>query len=149
MQKTYHKRNVNKKVSTKKDSAVGAKPLQIIVASLCIGIATMLTSSLALSFLMSKLPDPDILLMPCVLATSAICGISCGVCSATLSKKPMPYSLICGLFLVLIYLLISLIFDPADYNTDMVFKTANIAVLPLFSVFGGTVTSKKNKQKRM
>ncbi len=149
MQRTYHKRTVNKKVSPKKDSATAAKPLQIIAASLCIGIASMLTASLALSFIMSKVPDPDILLMPCVLASSAVCGISCGVCSAMLSKKQMPYSLICGLIMVLVYLLISLIFDPADYSTDMIFKTANIAILPLCAVLGGTIAAKKHKQKRM
>ena len=51
-----------------------------------------------------------------------------------------------------VYIIISLFFDKTEMQTEMIFKTATIAVLPLSSVFGSMILSKKNnknKKKRL
>ncbi len=118
---------------------------QAIIPSVAIGVAVFFLMALVFSFILSKLSDPDSLMGISAILLSVFCGMSCGIASCKLTKRHMPYSIVCGLIMVLIYLIISLFFTPSDFPQGMIFKTISVAALPLSSMLGAFAV--RNKQK--
>jgi putative membrane protein (TIGR04086 family) len=139
-------RNTTQNKNHKKSKKGSGNLFQIIISSVAIGILSFFAASLILAFALSKMPDPDSLILPSAVIMSILSGLSGGFCSSKMSGRPMPYSLVCGLFMVLVYLVISLFFSPYDFDNGMIFKTATILSLPISSVAGGFLADKKHKK---
>lgn len=119
--------------------------VEAIIPSVAIGVAVFFLTALVFSFILSKLSDPDSFMGISAILLNIFCGMSCGIASCKITKKPMPYSIVCGLIMILIYLIMSLFFTPSDFPDGMIFKTISVAVLPLSSMLGAFAV--RNKQK--
>jgi len=143
-------KNVPSLSSNKRKKSKGEQlnVFQAIIPSVAIGVAVFFLTALVFSFILSKLSDPDSLMGISAILLSVICGMSCGITSCRLTKRPMPYSIVCGLIMVLIYLIISLFFTPGDFPQGMVFKTISVAALPLSSFIGAFTVRNDRKDRR-
>ena len=132
----------------KKSKSEQVNVLQVLVPSISIGIVVFFSTALIFSFILSKLSDPDSFFGVAAILMSVLCGMSCGITSCKITKTPMPYSLFCGLLMILLYLIISLFFNPSDFSTGMIFKTISVAALPVSSVLGAFSVRNKHKGRR-
>ncbi len=132
----------------RKTGEAAKNPVKILLFSFAAGTATLFLSVLVLSFLLEKSPDPNALLpvasIVCTLLTSAVSGSV----AAKLSGKGSPWSVLSGLILILFYLVLSLFFDPADYENGMALKTAVVIILPVTALIAGTFSARKKAVRK-
>lgn len=155
MSKTNVKtQNIKNKVRSAAPARTGAHrrnlgPAAAIGLSVFAGAVMLLISSAIFSFILEKSSNPDSLIPVCSVAATLIAGAVCGAVSAKITERPLPWSIVSGIAMVLVYLIISLFFDPADTDSDMIFKTVILACVLLSSLVFGIITGKKSvKAKR-
>jgi len=99
-------------------------PIISIAISMGAGIIALFISLCIISVILTKSSDPDAFLPAGAIACACISGITCGITSAAVSPKALPLSVISGLFMLVIFLILSLPFDSVQQGSSMLFKTA-------------------------
>ena len=142
MQKTNNKKQTAKKNANKKGLA------SAILISIISGVISLLGTALLSSFILNGLASPESLITVMSIVCGIVSGAVCGIFSARLTGSAFPWSIVCGILLLLIFFIISLFFE-ADTTPDPVYTVIYSAGIVMASFFAGIIASKKKKTKRI
>ena len=142
MQKTNNKKQTAKKNANKKGLA------SAILISIISGVISLLGTALLSSFILNGLTSPESLIAVMSIVCGIVSGAVCGIFSARLTGAAFPWSIVCGILLLLIFFIISLFFE-ADTIPDPVYTVIYSAGIVMASFFAGIIASKKKKTKRI
>lgn len=126
----------------------GLAPAFALLFSVAAGTAALLLSAALFAFLLGKTGDPDKWLSVSAAASAVLAGAASGGAAARLTGRPMPWSAAAGALMALVYLLVSLCFDPAEVDNGTVYKTL-ILVLTILSAYAvGAIAGGKGGRGR-
>ena len=122
-------------------------PLTAVALSAVVGTVLLLCSSVLFSFILKDTSCPESFFAPVALLCVLISGCGAGITAALCSGNPMPYSLISGILLLLMFLAISAAFDSAQVDSDNVFKGIVATVAVASSLVSGMLSTRKKGKK--
>lgn len=121
-------------------------PLYAILISTICGTAILFISIIVFSFILQKSPDPSLLTEVVAVISSVLSGGCAGIIASKLTRRPVPWSIISGIAMLIIYFIVSL-FVKANDAPDTVFSAVNSASVIVSGLLFGFLSS-KNKKKR-
>lgn len=123
-------------------------PLQaVLIATVC-GTAVLFLSVSLFAFILQKSPDPSLLSEPAAVITSVLSGGCAGIAASKLTGRPIPWSIVSGIAMLVIYFIISL-FMKAKEAPDTMFAVINSVGLMLSGLLFGVLVSKKKKKRKI
>ncbi len=134
------------KHAQRKPNSTNKNPIFALLISLVAGTAAFFASAFFITFLLEKSADPCSLLDAASIVCTVMAAGTAGAVSSRLTRRPAPWSIVSGLGMILVYLVLSVIFnDTKAGDNSMVFKTVTVALLPVIAFVSGKLFAKKRE----
>lgn len=111
------------------------------------GFLGILLFSAILSVVLSKMPDPDLFIMPASAACMFLSGTICSIVSRKGGEKPAVCAIFSDIVILLLLCLTSVFCKSPEIETSPVFGAVNIASLVIPSVIFSCKKKKERKRK--
>lgn len=136
------------KHAQRKTNPTNKNPVFSVLISLAAGTAAFFASAFLVTFLLEKSADPCAFLDAASVVCTVIAAGTAGAVASRLTGRPSPWSIVSGLGMILVYLVLSVIFnDTTADDNSMVFKTVTLALLVVIAFVSGKLFAKKRERK--